>query len=254
MSLKINSLYSPIHRTMPNFPRPVNTDIYSPFQKPNVRQINYEELDFIIETLKAIAEEKSQKHMGFLPTPVDKEEIKLAKKANELANMLLDNPRPENIKAAKKFVKRIRIIEFLEVIAKERDSAIGFHSKVNEGDIKLARKATQLASNLKIPMSDDNTYSALEFISLVELIKKVEFIAYEKGKGVLGFHKESQDEEDVTVEKVALQIANALKMNPDQNIVQAALEFIQIVEAHDKFELREEMREQEDELEMAMAA
>lgn len=220
-----------------------------PLQAAPTKELNYEELEFLIEELKIIAEEKCQRSMGFLPKQKSKEDVLFGMKAYELANKLLDDPRIENIKKAKRFLRANKIIEVLEVIVKERNiSTFGFHPGTNSNsDVKLADKGSHLAYELKISMNDRNTSSALEFIALVDLIKELEYIGEEKSRGNFGFHQtqKPQDEKNKMIEKVAFKLANALKEVPNEETIQRALEFTKLIYAYNATEAQKEIEASE---------
>ena len=247
MSLKTDSIKQlaqiPVARRVitPRTPR----RLILPPQAIPIQELNYEELEFLIEELKAISSEKCQKSMGFLPQQKSKEDVQFGIKAHELANKLLDEPKVENVKKAKRFLKVNQMIKVLEVIAKERNvTNLGFHPGPNgNSDIKLADKACELANNLKISMSDKNITSVLEFITLVDLIKELEYIGQEKGKGIFGFHQEAKDEKHEVIEEMAFKLANALKEVQDERTIQTALEFIQLINAYDEVEAEQKQEE-----------
>lgn len=251
MSLKIGSILpkTVIHNLSKQVGIPMARKLAPlPLQAASTKELNYEELEFLIEELKIIAEEKCQRSMGFLPRQKSKEDVLFGMKAYELANRLLDDPRIENIKKAKRFLRANKIIEVLEVIAKERNiSTFGFRPGPNSNsDVKLASKSSHLAYELKIS-NDRNTSSALEFIALVDLIKELEGIGEEKSRGNFGFHQKQkpQDEKNKMIEKVAFKLANALKEVPNEETIQRALEFTKLIYAYNAKEVQKEIEASE---------
>ncbi|GEM_PF-6192134 len=199
------------------------------------QQFNYEEIEFLIEALGEIKEARSAKPFGFRPNPKDKEEVELANKADKLEQSLWDHPTQANIRAAKKFIKVISIINALEGIAEERNELnFGFNkTSENNNDTKLADKALDLARELKIScikgtILKEITKPALEFIALVEIIGELEYIARENSHADFGFRQSPPDTNEENVQAVALKLAETLKEHSDPEILKVVMEFLEL--------------------------
>ena len=201
-------------------------------------QINYEEIEFLIEALREIKKERSTKPFGFKPNPVDKEETELVEKAGKLEQSLWGSPIQTNIQVAKKFIRVVSIINVLEKIAEKRNRlTFGFKKAFeNNGDIKLADKALNLAKELKISCIEGITLKgitkpALEFIALIGIIDELEYIAKENDRTNLGFKQNPSDENEENIRKIASKLAEALKENFDPEILKTVLEFLNLAQA-----------------------
>ncbi len=211
--------------------------------KKKQKEIDYEEIYLLVDILNNIFQNKTKEGFGFKPTPKDEKEIKIGEKANKLANLLLDNPKAENIKAAKRFLKSMKLIDLLEAKAKERNLMhIGFNrTDVTEGDLNIAQAASKIAEMLK--ESDDQSLimGAMELVGLIDLIETVENIANEKSRGTLGFKRENIDEDNEKIAMMAANLAEVLKLNPSQENVETAVAFINVVMQLDEAEKIEEI-------------
>lgn len=195
------------------------------------KEIDYEEIYLLVDILNGISEDKTREGFGFKPNPKDEIEVNLGKKANKLANLLLDNPRPENIKAAKRFLKSMKLINLLETKAKERSLMhIGFNrADATEGDLNIAKAASKFAQMLKESDSQSLIVSAMELIGLIDLIETVEDIAAQKSKGAFGFKRENIDEDDDKIVVMATNLAEVLKLNPSQENLETAVAFVNLI-------------------------
>jgi len=151
--------------------------------------------------------------------------------AKEISKALVEKPSLEKVQGAKKFIKRLKLIDKLEGIGKERHlSAIGFRLDENKKkDIRYGDKAYDLARNLKMSDTKENIRAAMEFISVDEVIKTLEDIAQEKAKTNIGLITKPQTEEDETLEKLTQGLADALKEKADEGTLEAAVNLINLV-------------------------
>ena len=205
------------------------------------KQINYEEIEFLIEALQEIAGERTRKPFGFRPDKIDtidKNEEALTNKAAKLEQKLWDYPSQANVKAAKKFIKVISVVNALEDIAKNRNgTSFGFNkTSQSKNDIKLADKAINLATELKTlcieeTASKKDIKPALEFMALVDIIGELEYIAKENSRTSLGFKQNPPDENEENVQEIALKLAETLKEKFDPVILKAAIKFLELAQA-----------------------
>ena len=210
-------------------------------------EINYEEIELLVEELKTFAAEKTQNGFGFRPTPKDKNEVRLGFRAKELANLLLDNPKPANIKTAKKFLKLIELIYVLEEKARERNK-FGFkNSKETNGNTILAQRASQIATLLKGSDNKALIKEAAGFLGLLDLIENMENIAADKSKSTYGFHPTNTVNKDhETIAIMANALAEKLKVDPSNENIQTVIAFITIVNQYDELEAAKELQPSKD--------
>lgn len=190
-----------------------------------------EEIEHLVQKLDLIASEKLDCGIGFRPQQKDHLDIKLGNEAKDLSKTLLERPNPVNVQDAKRFIKRLKLIDKLEGIRRERHlSAIGFRLDENKKkDVQYGNKANELARNLKISDTKGNTKAAMDFISVDEIINTLEDIAQEKAKTNLGLIRKPQSKEDETLEKLTQALADRLKEEPDEDTIQAAEKLITLL-------------------------
>lgn len=190
-----------------------------------------EEIEYLISKLDLIASEKLDCGIGFRPQQKDHLDIKLGNEAKDLSKTLLERPNPVNVQDAKRFIKRLKLIDKLEGIRKERHlSAIGFRLDENKKkDVQYGNKANELARNLKISSTKENIKAAMEFISVDEIINTLEDIAQEKAKTNIGIIRKPQSKEDETLEKLTQALADRLKEEPDEATIETAVNLINLL-------------------------
>lgn len=190
-----------------------------------------EEIENLVHKLDLIASERLDCGIGFKPQQKDHLDIKLGNEAKDLSKTLLERPNPVNVQDAKRFIKRLKLIDKLEGIRRERHlSAIGFRLDENKKkDVQYGNKANELARNLKISSTKENIKAAMEFISVDEIIETLEDIAQEKGRTNMGLIRKPQSKEDEILEKLTQALADRLKEEPDEDTIQAAEKLITLV-------------------------
>ena len=203
--------------------------------QPEQNQINYEEIEFLVETLQEIAGDRQKIPFGFRPEKVDKVEEILVKTAIKHVNNLMDKPTKINLQTARKFIKTMNVIGALEGIASDRNS-VSFGFKKNEDikdDLKLAQEALDIAKSLKIlaikgTATKSSLKDAVEFVGLMEVIDTLELLAQENSKGKFGLIQDPEDKNEKGISEIALELAKRLKVKSDPDILQAAVEFIEL--------------------------
>lgn len=199
--------------------------------RTQMEEMTTEEIEHLISKLDLIASEKLDSGIGFRPQQRDKLDIKLGNIARDLSRALVEKPDPEKIQDAKRFIKKLKLIDKLEGIRRNRHlSAIGL--KLDEDkvrNIKYGDKADDLARNLKASATRENIKAAMEFISIDEIIETLEDIAQEKGRTSMGLIRKPQNKEDEVLEKLTQGLADMLKEKPDENTMQAAVKLINLV-------------------------
>ena len=194
----------------------------------------------LIQNLYELAEEKFGRTIGFIPS--HKSENKLdrlvGEKASHLAKSLEEAFDIEQLKTfIEKSVMFFNVLDFvksLQKIAKERQSSqIGLKpTPLANEDVILGMKAENLASPLIENPTPETAMQVDEFLVVNEFIKKLEKIADNKLNGSgLGFAAKPVSPRNKMIGLKAQELANAIKVNPNENNLMAAYNFLQKLES-----------------------